>query len=61
MLLDTRTRRIVSNGSADLLAMLNAFNPPGASNGVDLRPQALVAQIDVLNDQVQGPLHLLAA
>jgi putative glutathione S-transferase len=49
VLWDRETRRIVNNESADLMAMFNdVFNGVGA-NDVELRPGALVAEMDALS------------
>lgn len=52
VLFDTRSRRIVSNESADIIRMLNgAFDRVGATS-VDYYPQALRPEIDALNDRI---------
>jgi putative glutathione S-transferase len=53
VLWDRRTRRIVSNESADILDMLStAFDQVGGDRRVDLAPEALRSEIDSLNAQL---------
>jgi putative glutathione S-transferase len=57
VLWDRRTRRIVSNESADILDMLStAFDQVGGNRRVDLMPEALRSEIDQLNAQVSTSL-----
>ncbi|KPF63616.1 glutathione S-transferase family protein [Porphyrobacter sp. AAP60] len=57
LLWDTKTGTIVNNESADILRMLgSAFDDCGA-NDRDLYPEALRAEIDVLNDRVYGAVN----
>ena len=53
VLLDLRSKRVVSNDSAQILLMLNgAFEP--FSNGVELYPEHLQADIEAINDVVRS-------
>jgi putative glutathione S-transferase len=57
VLWDSRTRQIVSNESLDILIMLNeAFDGVGGDARLDLYPQSLRGEIDVLNDRIARDL-----
>jgi putative glutathione S-transferase len=57
VLWDARTRRIVSNESADIMRMLNsAFDGVGGDRTVDLYPPALRPAIDALNAYIARDL-----
>ena len=57
VLLDTKTRTIVSNESAEILRMFNsAFDGIGAKPG-DYYPEALRAEIDALNDRIYDTVN----
>lgn len=52
ILWDKKTYRIVNNESADILRILNTGFSAFANNDTDLRPSALVAEIDLLNNEL---------
>ncbi len=52
VLWDKQTDRMVSNESADIIRMLNTAFVNFTSEGPDLYPQALAAEIDALNDWI---------
>lgn len=52
LLIDKKTKKIVSNESSDIIRMLNDMHLPGCTD-VDLYPQDLRSAIDKLNDQVR--------
>ncbi|NMM45508.1 glutathione S-transferase family protein [Rhodospirillaceae bacterium KN72] len=57
VLLDTKTRTIVSNESAEILRMFNsAFDGIGAKRG-DYYPTALRGEIDALNDRIYDTVN----
>jgi putative glutathione S-transferase len=57
VLFDTRTGRIVSNESSEIIRMLNsAFDGVGAAPG-DFYPQALRPEIDAVNERVYATLN----
>lgn len=57
VLYDRRTGRIVSNESAEIIRMFNsAFDGIGAAAG-DYYPEALRAEIDVLNHRIYGAVN----
>ena len=58
VLWDTRTGRIVSNESADIIRMLNAeFDGVGGDASVDLYPPDLREEIDALNERIYANLN----
>lgn len=57
VLWDKKTGRIVNNESADILRILNSGFGELASNDIDLRPDALLAQIEDLNEQMYDSLN----
>ena len=56
LLLDKRSRRIVSNESADIVRLLNGLHLPGCSD-VDLRPAGLMPQIDPLCETIYNAVN----
>ena len=57
VLLDTKTRTIVSNESAEILRMFNsAFDGIGAKRG-DYYPEAFREEIDALNDRIYDTVN----
>jgi putative glutathione S-transferase len=52
LLVDRIERRIVSNESSDIVALINAMRLPGC-NSVDLRPPSLATPIDQMCEKVQ--------
>lgn len=57
LLFDKKTRRIVSNESADIMRMFNsAFDRVGAKEG-DYYPAALRSEIDALNEHIYHTLN----
>jgi putative glutathione S-transferase len=57
VLWDTRRRTIVNNESADIVRMLNDAFGPWADPAVDLYPESLRSDIDVLNERLYGRLN----
>ena len=57
VLWDKQTNRIVNNESADILRILNSGFGALASKTVDLRPTALIDQIEALNAQMYDSLN----
>ena len=57
ILWDEMTDRIVSNESAEILAMMNEAWADVGANEVDLRPEALRAEIDDWNARVHAELN----
>lgn len=51
LLIDKRTRRIVSNESSDIVRMLNRVSLPG-STAIDLCPDQLLPDLDAVNAMV---------
>ena len=56
LLLDKRSRRVVSNESADIVRLLNGLHLPGCSD-VDLRPATLMPQIEALCDRIYNAVN----
>ncbi|KAG2423393.1 hypothetical protein HXX76_015358 [Chlamydomonas incerta] len=57
LLVDRAKRAAVCNESADIVRGLDAAHLPGATTAVQLRPPALVAQIDALNAQIYSAIN----
>lgn len=57
VLWDKKTNRIVNNESADILQILDSGFGELANNKVDLRPAALLPEIDDLNGQMYDSLN----
>uniref|UniRef100_A0A6V1QE16 GST C-terminal domain-containing protein n=1 Tax=Heterosigma akashiwo TaxID=2829 RepID=A0A6V1QE16_HETAK len=60
LLVDKKSRKIVSNESGDILKMLNEIRVAGRPHGlpdVDLRPPSLAAEIDALGDRLYTQLN----
>ena len=56
LLLDKRSRRVVSNESADIVRLLNGLHLPGCSD-VDLRPASLMPQIEPLCETIYDAVN----
>tara|TARA_B100000446_G_scaffold74809_2_gene70685 strand:+ start:75539 stop:76483 length:945 start_codon:yes stop_codon:yes gene_type:complete len=57
VLWDKKTKTIVNNESADIVRMFNTAFIELVGEGLDLVPQALVGQIDALNDYIYSDLN----
>lgn len=56
LLVDKRSKRIVSNESSDIIRMLNDISLPGCTD-VDLVPPQLRREMDALNDRVYDAVN----
>lgn len=57
LLVDRKQKKIVSNESSDIIAMLDEMHVEGTSSDVLLRPKSLVAEIDTFNNRIFDALN----
>lgn len=57
LLVDVKQKKIVSNESSDIIAMLDDMHVEGMTSDVVLRPQRLVGEIDTFNNRIFDALN----
>lgn len=57
LLVDRKQKKIVSNESSDIIAMLDEIHVEGTTSDVLLRPKSLVSEIDAFNNRIFDALN----